>query len=361
MIRRKWLCAACCAVVLSMVGPVAQLASQVQDSSRSIQIALPPSDPFEPVTSQPESVESPGAKGAILALFRRALQKSAFAGTGFPYTVRISFTANGQVKDVGPGDMEETRNLSGNRRWKGHLGSFSLTRIITDRMYDVGSSGPIPFRLDMAREYVFGAIPGPANFIRTANATVNGTSVTCFLTSVRPSLSARRDWSEAEYCIDPHSELMRIYSVAPGIYAIYGYGNSADFHGKTISDQVVIAEAGKVILQGSISVTDPASLDPALFTPTPGMSTQGVGLQPPTRRTLSRDAGNPSASDSTTVQPVIVHAILSPDGSVFEAEALQTPDAPLSQSAVDLVKKTKYDSSIDYGYPPQQEIFVIVQ
>jgi len=336
--------------------------AQVQNSPGSTQIVLPPSDPFEPVTSQPEVAETPEAKGVILGLFRRALQKSAFVAAGFPYTAKISFTASGPVKDVGAGDMEETRNLAGNRRWMGRLGSFSLTRIITDRMYDVGSSGEIPFRLNMAREYVFGAIPGPANFVRSTNATVNGASVTCILTSVRPTVSARRDWSEAEYCIDPHLELVQVYSVAPGIYAIYSYGDLADFHGKIVADHIVIAEAGKVILQGSISVKDPDSLDPALFTPTPQMSTQGVGLQPPTHRTLSRNAANASASDTSgPVQPVIVHAILSPDGSVFEAEALQTPDAPLSQSAVDLVKKTKYDSSIDYGYPPQQEIFVTVQ
>lgn len=314
------------------------------------------------MTSQPEVADTPGAKGVILGLFRRALQKSAFGAAGFPYTAKISFTASGTVKDVGAGEMEETRNSAGTRRWTGNLGGFSLTRIITDRMYDAGSSGEIPFRLSMAREYIFGAAPGPAIFIRTANATVNGTSVTCILTSVRPAASARRDWSETESCVDPNAELVRLYSVAPGIYAIYSYGNSADFHGKVVADRIVIAEAGKVILQGSISVKDPDSLDPALFTPTPQMSTQGVGLQAPTHRLLSRNAANASPSDASgPVQPVIVHAILSPDGSVLEAEALQTPDAPLSQSAVELVKQTKYDSSIDYGYPPQQEIFVTVQ
>jgi hypothetical protein len=53
--------------------------------------------------------------------------------------------------------------------------------------------------------------------------------------------------------------------------------------------------------------------------------------------------------------------MLAPDGSVLEAEALQAPDAPQSQSAVELVKKAKYDSTVDYGYPPEQEILVTVQ
>jgi len=250
------------------------------------------------------------------------------------------------------------RNTFGVRRWTGHIGSFSLTRIITDRWYDQGSNGAIPLRLNMAREYVFGAALGPMNSIRTANTTLDNAFLTCILTSAKPVLeAASRDWSESEYCVDPQSGSLRVYSVAPGIYAIYGYNNPSDFHGRIVPDQITIAEAGNVVLQGSISVKDPESLDPVLFTPTSQMFTGGVGLLPPTHHFLSSNK-NPA---STLVQPVIVHAILSPDGGVVEAEALQTPDASLSQSAVDLVKRTKFDSTTDYGYPPQQEIFVTVE
>jgi hypothetical protein len=353
MIRRKLITAGCCGV-LAIAG---SMAGAPQSSTTLIQVAPPPNDPSELITSQPEAVEAPEARTAVIALLRRVFQKSAFAATGVPYTVKISFSAFGRVQDVGPGEMEETRNASGARRWIGHLGNFALTRIITDRMYDQGSTGPIPFRLNMAREYAFGAPLNVMNSIRTANATLNGVSMTCILTSVRPSAAPGRDWSEIEYCIDPLSELLRVYSAAPGIYATYGYSNSASFHGRLVPDQITISEAGSIVLQGSIGVKDPDSLDPSLFAPTSQMSTGGVGLQPPTHRVLNRSATSPVVP----IQPVVVHAILSPEGSVVEAEALQTPDAPLSQSAVDLVKATKYDATIDYGYPPQQEIFVTVQ
>jgi hypothetical protein len=58
---------------------------------------------------------------------------------------------------------------------------------------------------------------------------------------------------------------------------------------------------------------------------------------------------------------VIIHATLSPDGRVIEAESLQVLDPALSQSALDLVKKTKYDTTFNYGYPAQQGIFVTVE
>jgi hypothetical protein len=58
---------------------------------------------------------------------------------------------------------------------------------------------------------------------------------------------------------------------------------------------------------------------------------------------------------------LVIHAILAPDGTVVEAESLQTSNAGLSESALELVKKTKYHTTFNYGYAPQQEIFVTVE
>jgi hypothetical protein len=87
------------------------------------------------------------------------------------------------------------------------------------------------------------------------------------------------------------------------------------------------------------------------------MFTGGVGLIGPSYKIQSR--GKSVASD--VLQPVVIHATLAPDGSVVEAESLQTSDAALSQSALDLVRKTRYETTFNYGYPPQQEIFITVE
>jgi hypothetical protein len=73
------------------------------------------------------------------------------------------------------------------------------------------------------------------------------------------------------------------------------------------------------------------------------------------------ERGNITAP-STSVQPVIVHATLGVDGQVVEAEALQTADPVLSQSALELVKSRNFGSSARRdGAPQQREVFVTVQ
>jgi hypothetical protein len=347
-----------------------------QGPAMPIEIAPPPYDPFELVTSRPTVVKTSEARSAAINLLGQALDKRAFyepdllppqftpVGPGVPYSVKVSFTAGGHAQDVGPGEMEETRNADGARRWTGRVGSFSLTRIISDLSYDVGSRRPIPMRLEMVREIVFGNLGGtPPNYtadsIRTATARLDGALLTCILISTKSSEAPIRDWSEREYCIDSQSEMLRVYSAAPGIYVVFHYSNSSDFHGHVVPDQFTVTEAGKVILEGAVSVKDPdtQSLDPALFTPTRQMSTGEADVTWPIHHIQPRV----TPISSSLLEPIVVHATLSPDGSVIEAEALQTSDPRLSRSAIDLVRETKYDSGVEYGYPRQQEIFVTVQ
>jgi hypothetical protein len=355
-------------------GPMIRATGESETSFTPVQTTPPPYDPLEPVTSKPEALRTPEARFPAISLMRRAVYNQAFFAPifeppytrqepGAPYTVEVSFTAGGDTRDSGPGEMEETRDAAGTRRWTGRVGSFSLTRIITDRFYDLGSPGPIPIRLQMVRWLVLGKLETLPDFttdsIRTANATLNGAPLTCILTSVTATAAAGRDWSEKEYCIDPQSERLRVYSAAPGIYIVYDFGHSAAFHDHLVPDQFTVSEAGTVVLQGTISVKDPdpSSLDPALFIPTEQMLKTGVGLLNPIYRIQSRTTNK----SSDVLTPVVVHATLSPDGNVVEAEALQTSDRTLSQSAVELVKKTKYKISNFYSYPPQSELFVTVQ
>ncbi len=338
-------------VLFLSFGVLALTTSHVRAQSSAI--VPPPYDPFELVTSQPKAASVPRLAEALL---RRTLKRRTFEGAGVPYTASISFDASGFVQDVGAGEMEETRNAAGARRWMGHLGNYSLLRIITRGVFDEGTPGPIPMRLMMAREYALGVVLDSGKFIRTAEATFNGTPVTCILISNRRVVTPARDWSEAEYCVDPKSELLDVYSAAPGIYVSYEY-SSTSFHGRVVPNQITIAEAGEVVLQGNISVRDPNSLDPALFTPTRQMITGGIQLTWPIRHSL------PAAPNtaSNLLQPIVVHATVAPDGSVIEAEALQNADLGLSLAAVDLVKKTNYQDPVHFGYPAELEVFVTVQ
>jgi hypothetical protein len=314
-------------------------------------------DPFELVTGRPETEETSEARTAVIALLRRAFQNRSF---GRRYSVKISFNAGGEVQEVGPGEMVETGTAVNHRRWSARIGSFSMTRIIADQAYDSVPPGPVPIRLHMVRGDVLGpGIPSTWGVIRTARAALNGALLTCILTSVHGSEAPNRDWQEIEYCVEPESELLRIFSDAPGIYVVYDYGASPKPRGRPVLDQVTIAEAGRVVLQGSVSVATPdrEALNPSLFMPTSGMFTGGVGLIGPSYQIQSR--GRPAGS--AVVRPVVIHATLSPEGRVVEAESLQTVDRALSESALDLVKKTTYETTFHYGYPAQQEIFITVE
>ena len=48
------------------------------------------------------------------------------------------------------------------------------------------------------------------------------------------------------------------------------------------------------------------------------------------------------APGAAIIQPVIVHALLGSDGKVLDAELVEDSGAALSQSALDLVKRSSY-------------------
>jgi hypothetical protein len=195
---RNWITITSLVAVLS----IANFALAQPQNAPAVQIAPPPYDSFEPVASPPENVVNPEARTAVLKLLQQAFS------TKFPVrppmTVKVSFTAGGEVREVGQGEMNETDVSPNRRHWEGRIGGFSITRIITDQAYDSVPPGPIPIRLEMARSDVLG--PGmPSTMsakIRTAPASLDGVPVTCVLISVRGSEAPNRDWPEAEFCVE---------------------------------------------------------------------------------------------------------------------------------------------------------------
>jgi beta-lactamase regulating signal transducer with metallopeptidase domain len=311
-----------------------------------------PYDPLELVTSPPQTIVGNQEVRAVVGMLTRARGNLAFGPVG-AYTVTASFTAYGPSPYAGPGEMTETR-VGGARQWIGRLGDFSLARMLPGAPlnYDLGTHGPIPMRIQMVRETLFGPINNVFLPLRTASATLDGVSLTCVLTSVDgPTAAARRDWSEVEHCIEPRSGRLQIYSEAPGLYVVYDYSHPLWFNGHTLPGQITITVAGSVVLQETLRITDPGPIDLVQFTtPTNEMWGPGLLLIPPTHLRLRRGG---TQVPSTSVQAVIVHATLGVDGYVVEAESLQDVDGVLSRSAMELVKSRNFGSGIRNDGAPQ--------
>jgi hypothetical protein len=105
------------------------------------------------------------------------------------------------------------------------------------------------------------------------------------------------------------------------------------------------------------SLADAPDLDPSLFEPTQEMADTGgtFKLASPKRFPMRVDPSD--GATSRFYQLVIVHAILdAQDGTVIDAEPLQTSDRNLTRAAIELVKSSAFEPS---GF--QQEAFIHVQ
>ncbi|MFY9792638.1 MAG: hypothetical protein WAJ99_15775, partial [Candidatus Sulfotelmatobacter sp.] len=173
-----------------------------------------------------------------------------------------------------------------------------------------------------------------------------------------PPNPAPRSWFEREYCIDANTGLLQMWSEAPGIYAVYDYAGATNFHGHTLPKQVAIFEDGRLAVQLRVEGPEDApNVDPNLFKPTPEMVDEGGSFTLASPKRFPMRVDPTDGPTSTLFQPVIVHAILdAQDGSVLDAEALQSYDQGLSRAAVDLVRSTSFEPS---GF--QQEAFINVQ
>jgi hypothetical protein len=188
--------------------------------------------------------------------------------------------------------------------------------------------------------------------------------ITCILTS--PAMAAQSDtqpatgrhWNETEYCIDPASGLLEIYSMAPGIYTVYDYANPLQFHGRVLPGKITIEQSGTTVLDAqltSVAETDPANT--SAFTPTAQMIAQGpaIMLGSPGRLRLPLPV-----TPGGTAEPVIVHAIIDGEGNVRESEALQASGA--AARALEVAGKIKFGrmNPASGAGPVEREFFINV-
>ncbi len=322
----------------------------------------PPPDPHEMVTREPRTLTKPADRSAALDLLDRARQNYDLHDISTPYALNVSFATSGATQMEGEWTMEELSDGGSHWRWTAQLRDLQVIRIGVDgRVYGTDASEPVPMRVQMVRSALLRPIGrnAGASAMRAADVERGGKAMSCLLLSGSiPPNPAPRSWYETEYCIDPATGLLQMWSEAPGIYAVYDYDGAEEFHGHTLPRQISIFEEGRLAVQVRVeSLKDAPNLDPNLFEPAPEMVDAGgsFALAAPKRLPMRVDPSD--APTSTFFQPVIVHAILdAQDGSVLDAEPLQTTDRDLSRQAMELVRSTSFEPS---GF--QQEVFINVQ
>jgi hypothetical protein len=257
--------------------------------------------------------------------------------------------------------MEELYDGHSQFRWTAQLHDMKVTRVgANDRVYGANPDQPIPLRIQLIRSVLLRPVLfNIAKFeIRAADVERDGKHLACFLLSHSlPSNPAPRAWVEREDCVDSDTGLLRMWSEAPGIYAIYDYEGS-DFHGYLLPRQVSIYEEGRLAVQIHVdSLADAPNLDANLFKPSDEMGETAETFALSSAGRLGPLRVDPDGPASRFFQPVIVHAILdAQDGSVLDAETLQNSSDELGRAALDLVRGSSFDPT---GF--QQEMFINVQ
>ncbi len=299
----------------------------------------------------------------------RALEHYSLHARGTPaHVLQMSFTAAALTLNAGGnGQLRETWLSGENWRWDGTLGGYTLLRISSNAaVYDQNPNSMIPLRLKMLANAVFAPIQGAPRreTIRTATVEWKGAQITCILTSAEGNAQTAengRQWYETEYCIDPASGLLDIYSIAPGIYTVYDYTNALKFHDRVLPGKITITENAQTVVDAqltSLADTDSAASQ-SLLTPTAQMVSQGAAtaLALPGRFPIRV----PMAGAGTVIQPVIVHAVIQSDGKVLESEALQT--SSVSTTALNLVNGMKFPAPkpASGASPMEREAFINVQ
>lgn len=330
------------------------------------QVAPVPFDPLELAAGPARIVVAPEERSAILSLIEHARQNNNLhAQDGAPYELRVSFNAVGQPPYNGVGELDESWAAPSSWRWTERLGSYTQERIFYRSVaYDTDPQEYQPLRLQMLRQAIFWPIAGnfASSHIRVAQAHWEGKSLTCALISgarSKEETAQGRRWDEEEFCIDPQTGLLQTYSIAPGLYNVYDYGNAIQFHGHTMARQFSIVENGSTVVQAQIDgLSDLGAVGESAFTPAKEMRSRGVIIREPMR--FPQIVKGSAAVPEGQIQPVVVLATLDTGGKVLEAEVLQTSDQTLSEEALRLVKNTNY-GSVRGAVPLQRELFIRVQ
>jgi hypothetical protein len=240
-----------------------------------------------------------------------------------------------QLEDESPG--------RGLYRWTAQGPSYSAINLNANQMHYSSQPGAaIPLRLAQVRGVLFfmnNLTPGPRASLRTADANLDGTAVTCVLMErmfMGTSVAGGRRWAEQEFCIDPKTGLIMTYSPVPGLYIRYDYSGGIQFHDRILPAKFTITEAGQPVIEAKIeSVTDPAPGDNALFQPN-GLTEVGAGppMMAPRNVRMMWRGPQMQASGAGVIPVIALHGMMSPAGKVSDLEILASSDPNLNQAAL---------------------------
>jgi hypothetical protein len=327
----------------------------------SAQTNPPSPDPHELVTHQPRVLTKPAERSVAIALLDGARQDLNMHAFGV-YELKASFQTSGSTQQEGDGTMEELSN-GDQWRWLAELAGVTVVRVGGDgHVYGTNAAEPVPLRIQQIRAALHWPISrnsGPASVIREAEVKRDGKPLTCLLLSAGvPDNPAPRAWVEEEYCIDPMTNLLQMWSAAPGVYAEYDYSGSTQHNRHILPTQISIFEGGTLVVDARVGTFgDPGTVEESAFKPSPDMTDVGESytLSGPRRFPMRVDPSD--APTSTYFQPVIVHATLdAQEGRVLDAEPLQNANQDLARAAMELVKSMSFKAT---GF--QQEVFINVQ
>src|SRR5215472_1528951 len=337
----------------SVIAQNVPTAGAAQHATFIIPRAPIPADPLELATGATKILDTPEERTTMLNLLERARQNSDLWGPTKPYVLKLSYNSSGNALFTGSGELTQIWMSPARFRFDAQLGGFTQTRLFTGgRAFDLRSNSFVPLRLQMVRNVVFWPMNfGPRAMLRIAAGRLNETDLLCGLFSSNTNDPAEmsavpgRRWIETEFCVDPKSGLLRVYSEAPGIYAVYDYSETLEHNGHILPRNISVTEAGQNVLNVHLeSIGDPTANDIAQLAPSPALASASVGnaLSFPIRfQQLAPAPGEYKGA----VHPVIVHAILGPDGRALDQEALQDSDPVLTQAAMDVVRTRTFPAA----------------
>src|SRR5579884_3374798 len=179
-----------------------------------------PADPLELATGATKTLDTPQDRATMLSLLERARQNSDLWGPTKPYVLKVSYTSSGNALYTGSGQMTQIWVSPARFRFDAQLGGFTQTRLYSGgRAFDQRSNSFVPLRLQMVRNVVFWPMNfAPRAMLRIASGKLGQTELLCGLFSsslndpAEMSAVPGRRWVEVEYCVDPASGLLRVYS-----------------------------------------------------------------------------------------------------------------------------------------------------
>lgn len=304
-----------------------------------------PYDPSEVVVGEAHLVQNAEERATTLQLLLTARRLSNVRLHA--YDLKTTFTSYGSLPSDGRWSLEDTSPGANIYRWTAQGPSFSGVFLSVDRLLSSNEpGGAVPLRLAQVRSAIFGVYYpeiSPYAALRVANGYLNSGAVRCVLVSrgilgkTEPDFANGRSFEESEYCVDPKTGLLLMYSPFAGEYIHYDYANAQHFHDMIIPDRFTITEGGKTIIEAKTdSVTDSPPRNSNLFVPT-GLSPIGAGVvfEVPSLVRDNRPLPNALPGESAKTQVVIVHGVASPDGKLNEAEVVTSTDSSLNQTALD--------------------------